>query len=126
MALGRLLPDTLPGLCAIPSEIRRLARAKTSDPKTACSASESVTTLRRVRGKVMISWFDVPTFAASVRTRRGQRSLREASAEIGTVSPSTLSRIERSAVPDLETFLRLCQYGTKRLSLSNCHTITYH
>lgn len=56
----------------------------------------------------MTTWFDASTFAACVRTKRGQRSLREVSAAIGTISPSTLSRVERGAVPDLETFLRLC------------------
>jgi transcriptional regulator with XRE-family HTH domain len=37
-------------------------------------------------------------------------SLREAAAEIGDVSPSTLSRIERGATPDLATLDRLLDW----------------
>lgn len=58
----------------------------------------------------MTSRFDTRLFAASMRAQRGQRSLREVALEIGTVSPSTLSRLERGAVPDIETFLRLCDW----------------
>jgi hypothetical protein len=32
----------------------------------------------------MTSWFDAPTFAAYLRTKRGERGLREVSTEIGT------------------------------------------
>lgn len=49
-------------------------------------------------------------FAANLRAQRGQRSLREIAAEIGGVSPSTLSRLERGAIPEIETFLRLCDW----------------
>jgi transcriptional regulator with XRE-family HTH domain len=58
----------------------------------------------------MTSWFDAPTFATYLRAKRGERNLREVFTEIGTASPSTLSRIERGAVPDLETFFRLCSW----------------
>ena len=51
------------------------------------------------------------TFAAAVRTRRGERTLRDASAEIGAVSPATLLRIEQEDdQPDLLTFLHLCDW----------------
>ncbi len=59
----------------------------------------------------MSTIFDTHLFAACVRTRRGERSLREAAAEIGTVSPATLLRIEQEEVqPDLTTFLGLCDW----------------
>src|SRR5690348_13656380 len=54
--------------------------------------------------------FDAPRFAAFIRTRRGEQSLREAAAQIGTVSLSTLLRLEREEVPDIETFLRVCDW----------------
>lgn len=55
--------------------------------------------------------FAARRFAAAVRTRRGERSLREAAAEIGTVSPATLLRLEQEEVrPDLPTFLRICDW----------------
>ena len=49
-------------------------------------------------------------FAAAVRTRRGENGLRTAAKEIGSVSAPTLSRIEQGGVPDLDTFLRICQW----------------
>lgn len=43
-------------------------------------------------------------FSEQVKSFRGQKSLREAAVETG-VSASTLSRIERGFVPDVNTFL---------------------
>ncbi len=55
--------------------------------------------------------FAARRFAAVVRTRRGERSLREAAAEIGTISPATLLRLEQEEVrPDLPNFLRICDW----------------
>lgn len=48
--------------------------------------------------------------AALIRTKRGNRGLQAAAKEIGGISASTLSRIERGHVPDLNTFLRLCRW----------------
>lgn len=58
----------------------------------------------------MSTWFDTRALAACLRTKRGNRGLREVASEIRTVSIATLSRVERGAVPDLETFLRLCDW----------------
>ena len=44
-----------------------------------------------------------------VRKERGNRSLREVAAEIGTSAP-TLSRIEAGKMPDLETFGKICRW----------------
>ena len=44
-----------------------------------------------------------------VRKERGNRSLREVAAEVGTSAP-TLSRIEAGKTPDLETFGKLCRW----------------
>lgn len=48
--------------------------------------------------------------ATLVRTKRASRGLREVAAEIGNVSPSTLSRVENGRMPDMETFLLLCDW----------------
>ncbi len=48
--------------------------------------------------------------AALIRTKRCNRGLREIAQEIGDVSPSTLSRIENGKVPDIDTFLRICDW----------------
>lgn len=48
--------------------------------------------------------------AAQLRTKRGQRGLREVAEEIGDISASTLSRIEQGNVPDVDTFMRICHW----------------
>src|SRR5262249_30005252 len=45
-----------------------------------------------------------------VRSKRSSRGLRETAREIGDLSPSTLSRVENSHAPDLDTFLLLCNW----------------
>ena len=53
---------------------------------------------------------DVPKLAALLRAKRGGRGLREVAEEIGKVSASTLSRVEQGNLPDVETFMRLCNW----------------
>ncbi|MGH7984308.1 MAG: helix-turn-helix domain-containing protein [Candidatus Udaeobacter sp.] len=53
---------------------------------------------------------DVPKLAALLRAKRAHRGLREVANEIGDVSASTLSRLEQGNLPDLETFMRLCNW----------------
>jgi DNA-binding XRE family transcriptional regulator len=55
--------------------------------------------------------FAARRFAAAVRTRRDERSLREAAAQIATVSAATLLRFEQEMVrPELPTFLAICDW----------------
>jgi transcriptional regulator with XRE-family HTH domain len=58
----------------------------------------------------MGSRFAARRFAACIRTKRGERSLRETAMDIGAVSPSTLLRLEREEVPNIETFLHVCEW----------------
>lgn len=58
----------------------------------------------------MASYLDTERLANLVRTKRGSRGLRETANEIGNVSPSTLSRVENGKMPDMETFLLLCDW----------------
>ena len=53
---------------------------------------------------------DTQYLAALIKTKRRNRGLREIAQEIGDVSPSTLSRIENGKVPDMDTFLRICDW----------------
>lgn len=55
-------------------------------------------------------YLDTELLAALTRSQRGSRGLREVAKEIGDVSPSTLSRIENGKMPDMETFLLLCDW----------------
>jgi UDP-N-acetylglucosamine 1-carboxyvinyltransferase len=58
----------------------------------------------------MSSMLDVRQLAALLKSKRGERGLREIAEEIGNISPATLSRIENGKMLDVETFLRLCDW----------------
>lgn len=45
-----------------------------------------------------------------LKSKRGSRGLRTVANEIGGISASTLSRIEQGNLPDVDTFLRICQW----------------
>ena len=53
---------------------------------------------------------DISKLAAMIKAKRGSQPLRETAEEITGLTASTLSRIERGNVPDLETFMRLCKW----------------
>ncbi|QLE42215.1 helix-turn-helix transcriptional regulator [Nostoc sp. C052] len=53
---------------------------------------------------------DLERLSTLVRDRRSDKKLRDVSLEIGNVSPSTLSRVERGQSPDMETFIALCNW----------------
>ena len=57
----------------------------------------------------MSSYLDIKKFADLVRIKRGNRGLRE-TASIAGVSASTISRVENKKIPDIETFLVLCDW----------------
>lgn len=58
----------------------------------------------------MGTYLDVKKLASLVRKKRGSRGLRATSKDIGSVSPSTLSRVESEKTPDMETFTALCDW----------------
>lgn len=53
---------------------------------------------------------DTEKLARMVKSKRGDRGLRVVAQEIGDVSASTLSRIEQGSIPDVNTFLLLCNW----------------
>ena len=53
---------------------------------------------------------DMELFTAYLKARRGEMGLREAVQQIGDISPATLSRIENGRIPDMDMFLRLCDW----------------
>jgi transcriptional regulator with XRE-family HTH domain len=55
-------------------------------------------------------YFDPQLFAAAVRNKRGDLSLRDVAARLENVSASTLSRIEAGEDPSLRTFFILCEW----------------
>jgi len=58
----------------------------------------------------MTSTLNHELLAGMVKRRRAGRGLRAISEEIGGVSPATLSRIEQGKVPDVDTFVKICQW----------------
>ena len=60
----------------------------------------------------MASYIDFARLAKLVKSKRGDKGLREVAEEIGDISPSTLSRIEGERVNDVagSTLLRICDW----------------
>ena len=58
----------------------------------------------------MGNYLDTEKLANLVRSKRGNRGLRDTAKEIGNVSPSTISRVENGKTPDMDTFLALCDW----------------
>lgn len=48
--------------------------------------------------------------ASMLKSKRGKKGLRDTATEIGDVSSATLSRVEQGNLPDVETFIRLCNW----------------
>lgn len=57
---------------------------------------------------------DIEKLSQMLKNKRGNRNLREVAEEIknevGVVSISTLSRIEQGKIPDLATYMKLCEW----------------
>ncbi|MEQ8560393.1 MAG: helix-turn-helix transcriptional regulator [Cyclobacteriaceae bacterium] len=57
-----------------------------------------------------MSALNISLLSDMVKTRRGAKGLRDTAKEIGEISASTLSRIEQGKVPDVDTFMKLCDW----------------
>ena len=57
----------------------------------------------------MSSSLDTKKFSEMIKSKRANMGLRALSAQIG-ISASTLSRIEQGNLPDIDTYLRLCDW----------------
>ena len=58
----------------------------------------------------MASFLDTALLASHVRQRRGRRTLRAVSLEIGGISASTLSRVENGKSLEIDAFLKICDW----------------
>ncbi len=56
-----------------------------------------------------MSSLDTKKFSQMIKSKRGNIGLRALASEIG-ISASTLSRIEQGNLPDIDTYLRLCDW----------------
>ncbi|MBL1232570.1 MAG: helix-turn-helix transcriptional regulator [Flavobacteriales bacterium] len=57
----------------------------------------------------MSSSLDTKKFSEMIKSKRGSTGLRALATEIG-ISASTLSRVEQGNLPDIDTYLRLCNW----------------
>lgn len=57
-----------------------------------------------------MSNIDTKKLSDMIRSKRGEKGLREVAKEIGNVSSSTLSRIEQGNLPDIDTYVQLCKW----------------
>ncbi len=53
---------------------------------------------------------DTQKLSEMLKSKRGKKGLREVSKEIGQVSPSTLSRVEQGNLPDIDTYVKICNW----------------
>jgi transcriptional regulator with XRE-family HTH domain len=58
----------------------------------------------------MQSTLNTEMLASAIKTKRGKKGLRETATEIGGISAATLSRVEQGNLPDVETFIKLCNW----------------
>mgnify|MGYP005605451461 FL=1 len=58
----------------------------------------------------MKSTLNSQLLASMIKTKRGKTGLRDTANEIGSISAATLSRVEQGNLPDVETFIRLCDW----------------
>ena len=58
----------------------------------------------------MATLLNTEKLSAMLKSKRGNKGLRAVAQEIGGVSASTLSRIEKGNLPDVDTFIRICKW----------------
>jgi transcriptional regulator with XRE-family HTH domain len=58
----------------------------------------------------MHSTLNTELLAGMLKNKRGEKGLRAIAEEIGNVSAATLSRIEQGKLPDVDTFIRICNW----------------
>lgn len=58
----------------------------------------------------MNSTLNSELLSSMIKTKRGDKGLRDTAKEIGNISPATLSRVENGNLPDVETYIKLCKW----------------
>lgn len=53
---------------------------------------------------------NIDALSEMIKSKRGNRGLREVAKEIGEVSVSTISRVEKGNLPDIDTYVKLCKW----------------
>lgn len=58
----------------------------------------------------MQSTLNTDLLAGMLKSKRASKGLRGTAEEIGNVSAATLSRIEQGKIPDVDTFINICNW----------------
>lgn len=58
----------------------------------------------------MQSTLNTDLLAGMLKARRADKGLRAIAQEIGGISAATLSRIEQGKIPDVDSFIRICNW----------------
>jgi transcriptional regulator with XRE-family HTH domain len=58
----------------------------------------------------MQSTLNTDLLAGMLKSKRASKGLRAVAEEIGNVSAATLSRIEQGKIPDVDTFISICNW----------------
>lgn len=66
--------------------------------------------MKQKKVKIMSRAINTQKLAEMVKSKRNRKGLRETATEIGDISASTLSRIEQGKLPDVETYIKLCDW----------------
>lgn len=53
---------------------------------------------------------DIEKLAFMIKSHRGDKGLRALASELGSISSSTLSRVEQGNLPDIDTYVTLCKW----------------
>lgn len=56
-----------------------------------------------------MSALNTALFASMIKNKRGDRGLRETAREL-KISPTTLSRLESENLPDVDTYIKICEW----------------
>lgn len=59
---------------------------------------------------LMPSLLNTELLSSMMKAKRGSQGLRAVAEEIGGISAATLSRVEQGNVPDVESFIRICNW----------------
>lgn len=81
----------------------------------------------------MSNSLDTLKLSEMIKSKRGKTGLRQLAAEIG-ISASTLSRVEQGNLPDIDTYIKICEwlgvsteyFATKQIVLNTQHNVVAH
>jgi transcriptional regulator with XRE-family HTH domain len=58
----------------------------------------------------MSATLNTDLLASMIREKRGSNGQRQVADEIGNISLATISRIEQGKIPDVDTFIKICDW----------------